>query len=549
MKNFLFTLLFLCAPAWGATYYVSDCQSGAYTSTCVAGSDSNSSAQAQNQATPWASMDGVTSHITPGAGDNILFARGGSQNAPAMMSLSNSTPSNPIVFDQYLPSWCDSTCQSSNPRAIIRNTNGANDLFYMQLPNSGCTPCTRGGYTFKNLYITSSSTGRYAIFLYTNAVANSSSLLTGLLLDNVKIDAHSIGVYTEHFGGTAVLSNVIVRNSTINNMTSQGILANGDDILIESNSFDNNGDTATLDHTVYFNCNSQCNRLTLRNNTMTRNVFISGSCNATYIEVEGLTSQVIIEGNFIDNTASAQAVGGCYGIEIVTGYGTYEKHVKATIRNNLVVAVNNSGIVTSSNQGTLIENNVVVFLGNYQSWCITTGNATEGADAADTGYMVRNNSCYFTNSSSSTGITAGLSISSSVGVTGNLIYSAAGTIQCFAQMTALSNYYTFDRNLCYRAAGSGNYSNVYTTLANAQAAGFDTNGLNSDPLLVAAPSSGNNYSMDIQSGSPAKNAGSTTYSAVRDFRYRLRDASPDIGAYEYGASSSSVPPASVTRVR
>ena len=88
MKTFII-LLMAALAAFPATYYVSS--SG--------GSDANTAAQAQNQATPWQTLAKVNAQ-TFAAGDNILFKRGDSWEGGITVPSSGSSGS-PIAYGAY----------------------------------------------------------------------------------------------------------------------------------------------------------------------------------------------------------------------------------------------------------------------------------------------------------------------------------------------------------------------------------------------------------------------------------------------------------------
>jgi len=106
--------------------------------------------------------------------------------------------------------------------------------------------------------------------------------------------------------------------------------------------------------------------------------------------------------------------------------------------------------------------------------------------------------------------------------------------QCFSTKSlTLASFAAFDNNLCY-SAGSINYSANYRSLTEAQAAGFDRNGSNKDPMLVAVPSVANGYMIKGKDGSPLLSAGNTLYSVLKGVS--------NIGAYDL------TPPAAPTAV-
>ena len=255
--------------------------------------------------------------------------------------------------------------------------------------------------------------------------------------------------------------------------------------------------------------------------------------------MHGRVDQLMIEENLITVAASAS---GCYGISITpggTGYtgGTPDEYTRrAVIRGNTIVGVGNNYITLAMATNGVIENNRLISTAAQLAQGIVVENG-DGDDEATTNIIIRNNTCYFpavTSVSSCVNVSAGATHT----LTNNLVYfgaSAAATVRCFG-MTALSNFTVKDYNHCYFASGSGNYTDDYATLGLAQAAGMGANDTTGDPLFAATPSSGNNWSLAVNSGSPVRSAGNNSSKSTRDVLYCRRDSTPDIGAHEYGGT-------------
>jgi hypothetical protein len=230
----------------------------------------------------------------------------------------------------------------------------------------------------------------------------------------------------------------------------------------------------------------------------------------------------------------AAAEGSCYGISINAAGYKPEWFRNLVIRGNTISNLGGCSICLSAVPGVVVENNVIV---NTQSIFHTAisvaGSVPIPGDDADTGAIIRNNSIYLSQpAAGSEGISLRANSGSNLQVVSNVIYYGAGanpTHSCFAH-TASSNFTAFANNLCHHAGGNGAWSASYATLAGAKAAGFDTNGLSSDPLWVIPPTSANNWSCQLQSG-PATDAGHPTLSSPRD-RFGMPRAVPDIGACE-----------------
>lgn len=111
-------------------------------------------------------------------------------------------------------------------------------------------------------------------------------------------------------------------------------------------------------------------------------------------------------------------------------------------------------------------------------------------------------------------------------------------------------YFEWRNNICISAAGAQAYyadennanstitkaSNLYFGALGAYTGSDDATKVNADPLFVDAAS--HNY--HLQSSSPARDAGSTSVIIPYDFDGIPRDATPDIGAFEYAAGGTDV---------
>ena len=513
---------FVSTSARATTYYVSDCQSGA-SAGCTAGSSANNGTSASTPKQTFAQVPALV------AGDQVLFARGGSWTNAAFALKGGTSATSPIIIDAYSPTW-------GGTAKPLLNVSGAG-VVMLQIW-SGI------GYTVRNLRLqgAANDVNSRGVFIYTN----NNKAVTNVTIDSLEIDQAGLGVYCASSSSTIRPDFVTIKNSTITNGSYHGVLSDCDDLLVDSNTLDNNGTQAVFHHNIYLD--GVGNRNTLSNNTLSRSAFISGACAATDIEVEGTKNTLAITGNTINESTGAGS--GCWGIEVTTGYaGIVEGHYNVSIAGNRVLNVGNTGIRTSSCNTCTIENNVIAWTAALAATGISTGSEMSygtDPDAGDSKVTVRNNSIYFTNSAGgSNGIRVGADGPNDTVVVSNLIYYAAGTgANCFDTTgAALGHFLAFNNNLCYHATGTGNYSDKYATLAAAQAAGFDSAGNSANPGLSVFPTLANRLSMAlVGTTSPAYNAGNTTYSAKTDINGVTRDAQPDIGAYEFSVVKDTVPP-------
>lgn len=106
-------------------------------------------------------------------------------------------------------------------------------------------------------------------------------------------------------------------------------------------------------------------------------------------------------------------------------------------------------------------------------------------------------------------------------------------IECASDTEISAN--TYDNNLYWFKNGGGSLpplrsggSNLTFVQWKAKTGSPDVHGVSADPVFVA------NYTdLHLQTTSPAKNAGATGLGVVDDYEGNLRDATPDIGAYEF----------------
>lgn len=552
MKNWIAAASFAAAgmtlgtAAHATAYYVSDCQTGA-SAGCVAGNDSNAGTSA---ASPWKSASKVASAFPSlKAGDQVLFAKGGSWNFATGMALSNAsaTSAAPIVLDQYTPS------SGATAKPILKFTGdgsgGGAGLF--DFHGSG-----QQGFTIQNLDLRGSGAhANWGFFIYNN-VAN-------ITIQNNVIDGFGAGVYCAA-APNSPNKGLQILNNTIRNNTSMGVLLGCGNLLVQGNTFDNNGVGGGVgDHSIYLDgdANAYPAKLvynaTIRGNTITRNTMTNGVCQSAVIVVHNAYSNLLIENNTLTQALGdgVGAGGGCYGIALTQGNADAEVEgfIGATIRGNTITNAGYVSVEVSNCQNCVIENNVINQQNSVESVGIRIGGFSSSAnDLVQSQVQVRNNSIYFGNpSADSIGISF---IGAGTGHTNvsNLLYfgSNSGISYCFSTSMAASAFAGWDNNLCYSAGGnSGRWAvGQSTRTALTSAMGFDTKSLSSNPLLATTPVIGSALSMALGATSPAVNAGHPTLSAPRDINNVVR-SQPDIGAYEWGtATADTTPPGTPTSV-
>jgi hypothetical protein len=493
----------------GQAYYFSDCQDDAHPD-CVPGNNVN---PGTDPAAPKRDLAGFNLNGLP-AGSQVLFARGGTwTNFSAFVYNLNATASEPIFFDSYSPPWGG----SARPRLRAGAT-----FYGFQFGGTYGNTVVDGGYVVRNLKLEGvGAAGSWGVFI--------GSATRSIFIEHMEITNFAIAIHMQNGSGDGNRG-VTIRHNDIALNTSMGILGDALDLVIEGNTFRNNNYVtgSGFEHAIYLGGHGTNG--VVRGNVFVDNSVVGGVCTGGNLTVHGQWDGLLIENNLITQAASD---GGCYGISINSAYDTAEWFRNLVVRGNTIVNLGNCSICLTSAPGAIVENNVIVNTQNrYHAAILIPDRTPQAGDDLDSGAIVRNNSIYLTQPSAGDAIRLTAGAGSNLQVVSNLIYFGAGassTHSCFAH-PAYANFAAFDNNLCHHAGGNGRWSASYATLANAQAAGFDIDGLSSDPLTVV-PSNTNDWSMALAAGSPAIGAAHPTLSATQD-KLSVPRTDPDIGAFE-----------------
>lgn len=553
MKKFVLSVVVALGSlsVHGATYYFSDCQAGA-DAGCTAGNDANSgttpSAPKRNLPSR-ALVDGLT------AGDQILLARNGSWRSAVTAFWTGNTKGsaqNPIVIGAYTPTGYFGTA-----KALITLT--ANDANCLTISNGGATPVHKEGFTFKNIKCvgTGGSNNSIGVFTYND--------VSDVLLEDLDISGFGIGIYPGAGNSPGTMTaRLTLRNSYIHDNGAQGLFGGGRGILVEGNTFDNNGYVGETNrpanhfHNVYL---SSAIDTVLRGNTLTRSAVCNpkmkspcnaaNQCHGVSLVIHGTASNLIIENNVVNESAGATA--GCYGIQVAPGgYDTPENFEGTIVRGNRLVNVGSAAIDMGAAPNSMVENNVIVW-NSAPTYAVSgivvpSGNAVRST-TLDKQLTIRNNSIYIAGASANNRGIVVQSPSADHQVVSNLIFFAADTSSsaaCFSlKGLVASNFRVFDHNLCYsdRPDHLVAYSQAHATLELAQASGFDVNGKSSNPL-IQVPNEANGFSLALSSPlSPARNGGHPTLSTRLGHRgAKNPDAVPVIGANPFNSTVVSPSP-------
>ena len=503
----LFTLVQQTSQAapTAVTTYVCDCQTNA-DADCVAGSNANSGT---DPAAPWQTYEQARSFYNSSiaAGDEILFCQGGAHDISGdpdnIWSATSCTAVQLCTIADYTPPWAS----GDEGRPILQRANDGH----------GFTINNTSGYSFQNLDLrcTGCAGGSgWGFFVVEDA--------DDILIDNVSMDSFTIGIHLRGCIATWCSNDrVTIRNSQFTNNSDQGFLGHGNDLLIENNYFENNGDGTVFAYNIYVAGDS---RVTIRGNELYRaSLDGSGNCGGTSLVGHGSINDLLIENNVIREDVG-KANQTCWGIAIAPAYdGTPESYNNLIIRGNRVENVGNVSIATGSCLNCTIENNVVVLQQSFG----TTGIAVRPFGAAEDGtssnITIRNNSVATT-----TGVGIELNEGSGHTIVSNAIQMTGSDVNwnCLDTALAAGSYDVIDYNVCGFSAGS--WATTAADLATWQAQGWGANSSASAPGFMS--------STDLRPGSETAvivNAGHPTLSSMVDFLGNGRDALPDAGAYEW----------------
>ncbi len=562
----------LALPMMGAsatTYYFSSCDAGVPSrgtpaATCVAGNNAN---DGLTTATPKRNAAGISVTNLP-AGSSFKLARGGvwANSWGRVIVKSNfSTKAQPFLVEDYVTPAGSGA--DAPPKIIIDAS----------LPTADCTAlCNRPfefagvasragieGYVIRNLFITGmrdayasppvtgpSVSGVWGLYLLNG---------TGIIIDNMDLERGSLGIESGGSPRAVLTRDIWIKNSRMR-YNSQGIHGVYTDALIENNDISDNaagtGSQAAFIHNVYF---SGFINSIFRNNRVERNAIdvSTGKCNSVSVVMHGVVDNSVFENNLVREDDSSSA---CFSLAADPAYSTAqppEEFKKLVIRNNRFINFGNYGVGLSSCNDCVIENNLLYkaggSVGGYAIGVPGSNptnhsiNGTPNQDLVGSPRVhIRNNTIYIAGYSPgypSRGIRHLVGASSGGGtghtITNNIIVfggSSAGTQYCFDVGTpAPGDFAAINNNLCYGIPAVTNLLWAQAqTLAQAQALGFSTVHSTADPLFVSLPTAANGWQMSIQSGSPAKNAGSATYKARLGYGNAVPTDARDIGAYEYG---------------
>lgn len=530
MKHLISLLLLLCSfGAQAATTYYCKCDTGAH-ALCGAnvGNDSN---DGSTPALAKLSMPSETALSTAASGDRFLACQGGWWAAQTGRLIDRGTSGAAIVLDTYAPA----NGASGRPTFVSPD---ANSIITFGFFNNTSLDC---GWTLRGMHFRGPAdlTGQRTIDVH--------GVTCDVLLDNMQLENAYVGIRFNPATDLLTCRRFRIVNSILSNNFGNGIIGSCSDLTLDNVTVENNNpDGSTGEHGVYIAGRGAEERLTIRRSTFRNNSLQvpGGACGSGNITVRGKKNQLLIEDNYIEVPSS---VSTCYCISIIEGYPDFpgERYDRAVVRRNTCVNTH-QGIQMTITPGGLVENNMIfsdVAAGGINGIGIGTPDPDDVAGTPNN-MTVRHNTVVLLNATGNGSACISFNTGTGHRVYGNACILGAASSARGYNNTALSNYTIWNYNWTWNQ-GSGTWNAAYSNLAAAQAAGFDTNGGNTNVQFVSTPTFASPVGT-IQSSSPLRNAGRAPSSPTEPLLYydRLgckRDATLDIGAYEYGGTPCLTP--------
>lgn len=339
-----------------------------------------------------------------------------------------------------------------------------------------------------------------------------STTVTGFIIQNCTIERGvSAGI---NLIGSTTATSATVTACTIRDVGAYAILVDYvyTTATVSNSSFSGNGWAAVIDNLPYADITSILDNFNIFGNTFT-NVAPNGDnhgdnlnyCHSIYSAPSAVAMNIhhnVFHGNRFGDGVKATS--------------------SATIYNNLFYGNSGSGIEVGSNVAVniavLIYNNILY--GNCTN--NNQGAIEESGKGSGTLSLTAYNNCVYKN-----GTTAEIRIQDNITalvLKNNAIYSNTGA---YAYRSPTQSAATIDNNCVYGPSGNPVYYNgASRSWATWQGYGFDTVGVNADPLFVSTSD------FHLQATSPCINAG-VDVGLTSDYVGKPLRGLPDIGAYEY----------------
>ena len=331
-------------------------------------SPSGDNANPGTQDSPKRDTTGIDFNTFPG-GTLLVFERGGTYPWPLFIfDNPNTSAAEPLMFDAY----------GSGPLPILdAPESGVLFGYWENVDNDG-------GYAFRNLRLQGHGADASFGFFFSYNVHD-------VIIENMEIEGFYLGVQS-HAAAPHGVTNITIRNNSISRNFGMGILGQFQDTLIEGNLFEgNNFSGSGFEHGTYLSgyAPESGSNITIRDNRYIRNSVVDGVCQGGNMTFHGQLSNVLIEGNRIEQDAAAP---GCWAMSITQGYDTAEWFLDFVVRGNTIINAGNTGMNAQSAPGILVEDNVVINTqATYQTSISVGSNEYGRGDVLDGDAIVRDN--------------------------------------------------------------------------------------------------------------------------------------------------------------
>jgi len=560
-----FISLLSVTPLYAATYYVD----------ATLGKDTN---PGLSEATAWKTIAKVNaSRFLPG--DSILLNKGETWRETLTIPSSGSAGNiikfgtygegaHPIISgsDLITAGWAeDSTCiwkttVTTQPNIVYFNgTRGtlvaakanitaefnwfwaSNVLYVWSPPNSdpgtyytnpGIEVGNRGrvAQTNNQSYITFDGlTFRDANEIADNVINVGSTSVTGIVMQNCTIE-RGVAVGIELKGSTTAAS-VTINTCTIQNNGTWGILVDYayTTATISNNVIMGNGLRSVTDNNEYSGIEGLLGNINIFRNTIYGNTpngckdggNLGTYCHAIYVHASTVAS------NIYSNIIHDNAYGD--GVKVRGSANVYWNNIYRNAGSGIEFGGNGATNVVYQAYGNIIYNN--------NSDGQNDGIVEQAKGAGTIGLVIENNTIYQNGSTNQQEVKVADDVTSLM-MKNNIIYATATRRSFWA--VSQSGTVAINYNLHWRADGDPSiyYNGAQKTWVQWQALGYDTHGVNGDPLLASASTS----DFSLQSTSPCINAGTDVGLSLDIQGWQVPyGAAPDIGAYEWWPPLLSAP--------
>jgi hypothetical protein len=344
----------------------------------------------------------------------------------------------------------------------------------------------------------------------TTGMIYSGSTALGLIVSNCTMERGR--GYGLHLRGVASPSGAVVSNCIIANNGGAGIYLQNNlsaGLIAHDNQIYNNGWASTLDSQYYTGLQGSLGNSIIYNNIIHDNGGSYGAYGSHGIYAEnGTTSTYSIYSNTIYNH--------------IHGYGIHAFYSGTIYKNNIYS--NGGGILVDGNT----TNNVVYNIYYNQIWGSTSqAGIVEQNKGSGTYSVTLENNTFYNNAGAELYIGDNLT---ALTVKNNIFQAASGGFS-YHITSAQTGTVAIDYNLAYGSSGVPCYYNSQgITWATWQGDGFDTHGVNSNPLFVSTSIP----DFHLQPSSPAIGAG-VAVGLTTDYIGLPLKTPPDIGAYQFDA--------------